>query len=790
MTGYADLDPRTPVLVGVGQASERLDSPDYRARSAVDLAADAAREALVDTGADPADVAAALDVVAAVRQFEISTPMAAVPLGRSDNVPRSVARRLGADPRRAVLEVGGGQSPQHLLNEFAAEIAAGRADAVLVCSGEAISTARHLRDAPDRPDFTEHVEGDLEDRGLGLRGLMTHAAVEHGLVDAPSSYALLENARRTRLGLSAADHAAQMGELFAPFTRVAAKNPHAAAPVERDAVELVTPTTANRVVAEPYTRYLVARDQVNQGAAALLVSVEVARRLGVPEDRWVFLVGHADVRERTVLERADLGAYPAACLAVEHALEVAGVGLDQVDVLDLYSCFPIAVTAVLDGLGFAADDPRGLTVTGGLPFFGGAGNGYSLHAVAEVVGHVRSAPRSTGLVGANGGVLSKYSVGVYSTVPTPWRADDSARLQREVDAWPAPGTARRADGWARLEGWTVQHGRDGRRSAVVVGRLEEDGRRFYATGVPGDDDLLGLLAGEPGGARLHVRSTGQGNRVTTSEQRTHELVPRRVPGFRQEYEHVRVHRDGHVLEVTIDRPDSRNALTPPANEELDEVFDAYFADPDLWVAILTGAGERAFSAGNDLLWTASGKPTWVPQNGFAGLTSRRDRPKPVIAAVNGYALGGGFEIALACHLVVADETAVFGLPEARTGLIAAAGGLVRLPRALPEKLASELVLTGRRLPAAEAFTHGLVNRVVPAGTALEGARALAEEVLRSSPTSVRLSLAVMQEAAGTPDVVDAVEAGGPAIDELLVSEDMVVGLMAFATKTSPHWTGR
>ena len=249
-------------------------------------------------------------------------------------------------------------------------------------------------------------------------------------------------------------------------------------------------------------------------------------------------------------------------------------------------------------------------------------------------------------------------------------------------------------------------------------------------------------------------------------------------------------RDGHLLEVTINRPGARNSLHPMANDELDHVFDAYFADPELWVAVLTGAGEKAFSAGNDLVYSASGQPMWVPKNGFGGLTSRRHMPKPVIAAVNGYAMGGGCEIALACHLVVADAIAQFALSEVKVGLAAGAGGLVRLPRAIPPKVATEMILTGRRITAEEALGYGLVNRVVDAGTALDGARALAAEILDGSPTSVRISLQVMEETRGIPDVIDAVTHPTTAFDDLMASDDAIEGLTAFAQKRRPGWRNR
>jgi acetyl-CoA C-acetyltransferase len=782
------VDPRTPVVVGVGQASELLGAPGYRRRSPVDLAADAAAQALADTGADPAAVAAAVDTVAGVRQFENSVPGARAPLGRSDNYPRSVAGRVGASPARAVLEVTGGQAPQHLVNEFAAVIAAGGSEVTLLFGSEAISTIQHYAKAEDRPDFTEHPGGSLEDRGYALSGQLSMQQAAHGLTGGPAQYALIDNARRARLKQTREEYAAAMGALFAPFTRVAAANPHASAPVERSAAELVTPTEANRPIADPYTRYIVAREKVNQGAAVLLMSVAAADRLGVPASRRVFLHGHADLRDRSFMDRADLSASPASVMAARHALEVAGIGPDDLATIDLYSCFPAPVFNICEGLGLSADDPRGLTVTGGLPFFGGPGNDYSMHAIAETVQLARRSPGSYGFVGANGGVMHKFSAGVYCTTPAGWTADRSADLQAEIDAWAAPAQARYADGPATIETYTVTHRRGGARTGTVIGRLDADGRRFMARGDDRDPDLLDLLSsGEPVGAPVWARSFGFGNRVTTTRARMDELFPSAPAVLRDRYEHVLVRRDGHLLEVTINRPEVRNSLHPMANDELDHVFDAYFADPGLWVAIITGAGDKAFSAGNDLVYSASGKPMWVPKNGFAGLTSRPDLPKPVIAAVNGYAMGGGCEIALACHLIVADATAQFALSEVRVGLVAGAGGLIRLPRTIPPKVATEMILTGRRVTAEEALAYGLVNRVVPAGTALDGARALAAEILAGSPTSVRISLQIMAETSAIHDVAEAVVHQGRALDDLMSTQDAAEGPAAFAAKRRPHW---
>jgi acetyl-CoA C-acetyltransferase len=787
MSDVAGLDPRTPVLVGGGQAIDRLGAADYAQLSAVGLAARAAHAALADTGTDPLALAAAVDTIAGVRQFETTSPFARAPLGRADNYPRAVAARIGADPGRAILEVSGGQAPQHLVTELAGSIASGAAEVALIVGSDAISTARHFADADRRPDFTETVGGSLEDRGYGLAGIGSRHLAANGLTDAPSQYALLENARRAREGLSREQYAAEMGALFAPFTKVAAANPFAASPVERDAVALVTLTPANRLIADPYPRYLVARDQVNQGAAVLLMSIAAARRLGVPEERWVFLAGYADAQERRLLTRPDLSRSPAAARASEQALAMAGVTMGEVATLDLYSCFPIPVFNICDAFGLAAGDPRGLTLTGGLPYFGGAGNNYSMHAIVETLHRARQAPGSYGFVGANGGIMGKYSAGVYTARPTPWPADGSAALQASLDEAPRVEVERRPHGPAVIETFTVRHSRDGTRRGIVVGRLPDGGRRFVATVAPADQDLLDLLGeGDPFGAPVHVRAFASGNRVTGTRARMDRLFPPRPSGLREEYQHVLVRRDGHLLEVTINRPEVRNALHPPANDELDEAFDAYFADPDLWVAILTGAGAH-FCAGHDLAYAASGQKVWVPLNGLAGLTSRVRLPKPVIAAVNGPATGGGCEIALACHLVVADPTAEFALSGVRAGLAADAGGLVRLPRAIPEKIATEMVVTGRRMSAAEAHRWGLVNRVTGAGAALAGARELAAGIMAGSPTVVRTSLQIMADAAGIAGTVAAVTGTAEALEDLMMTADAAEAVKALAERRAPRW---
>src|SRR5690242_14239508 len=232
-----------------------------------------------------------------------------------------------------------------------------------------------------------------------------------------------------------------------------------------------------------------------------------------------------------------------------------------------------------------------------------------------------------------------------------------------------------------------------------------------------------------------------------------------------------------------------NALHRPAHFELGRVFDDFAADPSLWVAIVTGAGDKAFSAGNDLKHQAAGGELGTPPSGFAGLTQRFDLAKPVIAAVNGIAMGGGFEIALACDVIIAAEVAVFALPEPRVGLAALAGGLHRLPREIGAKRALGMILTGRRVSAKEGKELGFVNEVVPAAELMATARKWAGTIMEASPMSVRASKQAVYQGLVEPSVEAALKNQNsyPAVAAMFRSDDLREGPRAFAEKRLPQW---
>ena len=253
-------------------------------------------------------------------------------------------------------------------------------------------------------------------------------------------------------------------------------------------------------------------------------------------------------------------------------------------------------------------------------------------------------------------------------------------------------------------------------------------------------------------------------------------------------EFVRYEKRDHIAYVTMNRPEVMNALHPPANEEMNAVWDDFASDADAWVAILTGAGEKAFSAGNDLKWTATHGVPRIPKTGFGGITARFDLWKPLIAAVNGFALGGGLEMALACDVIVAAEHATLGLPEPRVGLMAAAGGVHRLPRSIPFKVAMGLMLTGGRITAAEGARLGLVNEVAPPRGLMTVAERWAREICECSPLAVQATKQAALEGLGRP-LAEAMTASYPAVQRLFTSADAIEGPLAFAEKRKPRWTG-
>lgn len=475
-------DPRTPVIAGVAQATWRDGAPDP-----VEMLAEVARAAAEDTGAGDR-LLRRLDSLAAVHSLSIPH---ADPAGL-------LARRMGLAPGERVRSALGGDGPQALVNDLAERIAAGRIEVALIAGCEALASGARAIAAGEPTGWPEPEPGAEPDRVVGIdRPGNSDAEIAAGLNAPVVVYPLFENALWARLGGTLDEHRARLGALWASFSAVAAGNPHAWDLTPHTAAEIATPSAGNRLVTLPYTKLMNANIRTDQAAALILCSAGAARAAGVPRDRWVFVHAGAEGADRWhVSERRDLCSSPALRLASRAALGAAGTGIDDVALLDLYSCFPSAVQIAAAEIGVALDDPsRPLTVTGGLTFAGGPGSNYATHSIAALAARLRDQPDATGLATAVGWYLTKHAVGVYSARPPrgPFRR---LSVEREVAELPARRLAEPDHaGRAAAESVTAVYGRDGAPSAGTLAALLPDGSRALAR--TDEPDTLAAITGAP-----------------------------------------------------------------------------------------------------------------------------------------------------------------------------------------------------------------------------------------------------------------------------------------------------
>ncbi|WP_109529524.1 MULTISPECIES: acetyl-CoA acetyltransferase [Nocardia] len=462
------LDPRTPVLVGGGQINDRSGG-----REPVELIADAARAA-----ADEAGSAALLGSVDSVRLVGMLS-------WRYRDPGALVGALVGATPRHTGYTGSGGSTPQVLVNGACEDIAAGRAEVVLIGGAESWRSRMKLRAEGIRPDWTIQDESVAKAQMLVDEVPMRSVTEKRALLDRPAYvYPLFEQALRVSAGRSTDEHREVIGALWSGFSKVASTNPHAWTRREYTASEIVTPSRDNRWISWPYTKLLNSNNMVEQGAALLLCSVEVATRLCIPRQNWVFPQAGTEAHDTyDIAERAALDRSPAIRVAGARALELSGIGLDDLAHVDVYSCFPSAVQVAAAELGLPLDDPgRRLTVTGGLTFAGGPWNNYSTHAIATLATRLRESPGSYGLLTANGGYLTKHAFGVYRTEP-PSEGFRRENVQPLVDRESTRVAHPEFDGAATVESWTVAHDRLGVPERAFVAARTPDGGRTLATTV-------------------------------------------------------------------------------------------------------------------------------------------------------------------------------------------------------------------------------------------------------------------------------------------------------------------
>lgn len=484
------LDPRTPVLIGGGQINQRGEEPDTEP---VDLMARAAREA-----ADPR-VLAAVDSIRVVNLLS----------WRYRDPGRLLGARIGA-PDAATQYTGiGGNTPQSLVNQTCLDIQQGRADVVLLAGGETWRTRMRLRARGIRPDWTRQDESVPVPPGAGDDVPMSGPAEDHIGLDRPSHvYPMFEEALRIAGGESVEDHRRRVGELWAQFSAVAAANPNAWVREALTAEQITAVGPDNRMISWPYPKLMNSNNMVDQAAAVVMCSVEKAEYLQIPHDQWVFPHAGTDSHDTySIAERDELHRSPAIRIGGARVLELAGVGLDDIDHVDVYSCFPSAVQVAARELGLAVGDPqRRLTVTGGLTFAGGPWNNYVMHSIATMAQRLREHPDARGLITANGGYLTKHSFGVYSAIPptAQFRWQD---VQDAVDREPTRTALVEWEGVGAVESWTTPHDRDGNPEKAFLAVRTPDGARVLAV-IRDADEAATTVAEDIAGATVRVHPDG------------------------------------------------------------------------------------------------------------------------------------------------------------------------------------------------------------------------------------------------------------------------------------------
>lgn len=496
----------TPVIIAAGQVVDRL-GEKWRRLSPADLAAEAVQTTLDGTGIK--DLASQVDQLMVMRTFVDSVPDRIKPLlapfGCSDQFARSVANRCGMQGAKAIYATAGGQSPQQYVATACSEIAQGRAKIVVLCGAEAIATMRAHQRSGDSLDWSESPEGTSEDHGMGLEDQFVPALAAHKVVAPIDIYPMMEHKKRVSRGMNRADYLTYLGDVLKPLADAARVNPITMFETVPESQDISAVSGRNRVVGDPHLKSMVAKDGVNQSAAVVVMQYGKACELGL-EQRAVFLRGFAEATEQNLLDRVDWSTSPALRWTYANALSAAGIHADDIDAFDIYSCFPVAVIEAMEALGLELGDERPVSLTGGLPFFGGPGNNYSMHGIASAVSAIQEDRYANVLVGALGGHMSKHAVGIYSR--TPGAADPRAHEMRFEGAGNSRALASEFSGSAVIETFVIKQLPEGSWFAALA--INEAGERVIAASLLEPGDLSDLCVdGDPIGAKVLIEPAAE-----------------------------------------------------------------------------------------------------------------------------------------------------------------------------------------------------------------------------------------------------------------------------------------
>ena len=475
-----DINDNTPVIVGCAQY---LDNKGILGLNYLDILSTAARSAIKDCEAK-IPLNNHLDTVSVIR-FVADTPnrdSATTNLWGYSNMPRSLANSLNISASNEIYTTTGGNSPQLLLNELCNRIKDNQIDCALLAGGESLDTFVSKLKAGENIDWGDDPGGEPESIGSNKDGANKFEQ-KHGIFDPPSVYPLFANGIRRNENKKVKEHLDDIGFLFSRFSKVASLNKYAWFKVFRTPKEIKEVKPENRMVGFPYTKYMNSVIRVNQSAAVIITSVKKAKELGIPKSKWIFMHAGACLNDIwNVTERINYHSSPAIKECAGAILDKANCSSDDIDYFDIYSCFPSAVQIAKKEIGISSKDKRDLTVTGGLPYFGGPGNSYVLNSIASMIKKLRKNKGKFGMVTANGWYLTKHGAGIFSSTPFlgKWnQVVDTSNLQRKINKMPHPEFIQKAEGKASIETYTVVNSREGPKRGIIIGRLH-NGKRFLA----------------------------------------------------------------------------------------------------------------------------------------------------------------------------------------------------------------------------------------------------------------------------------------------------------------------
>jgi acetyl-CoA C-acetyltransferase len=465
-----------PIIIGVAQYTQPKDIP--QPLDPLNLMIKTCQMALVDTGNDD------------IKEYIDSLYMVNINTWSYKDAPSELSKMLGIDPAQKVYLPDGGDSPQMLVNRAAKAIASGQSRAIIITGGEAAYSVYREKKGNITLNWPKRKKPKyIEEKS---QSYTTNFENKYGMIYPSCTYAMFETAVRASSGRSVKQHREYMGRLFEHYSKIASKNPFAWSQKSYTAEEIFTPSSKNRYVIHPYTKRMCSNMYVDQSASLIMTNEKIAQTLNIDQKHWIYPMGGADLKNIfNITNRPKLYDSPATREGSRLVLKQAGLKLEDIDLFDIYSCFPSMAQIIMNEIGLSIDDPRDFTITGGLPYFGGPMSNYAMHAIVTAVDLIRKNPSKKIMIIANGGYNTKQSFGVYGIQPPviPWNERNDSEIQQSIFSKSLADPIEEANSQITIEAYTIYYNRNGIPKRIIVLGYLENGRRTLAL-IEGKPELL------------------------------------------------------------------------------------------------------------------------------------------------------------------------------------------------------------------------------------------------------------------------------------------------------------